>query len=150
MAISSDAEFYLVIGKAVGNAIDEVIEKIYQELQNAIERDIYSSYSPQDYARTGELVNAWRHEASGLSGEIEFEPSMLSSDPSGFHHNSPYGWDVRDQIFDILEGGYGAYNAKKGKPIPSRPMWDEFLVKVDSKFDKWFRSALRHQGLVVV
>ena len=27
MAISSDAEFYLVIGKAVGNAIDEVIEK---------------------------------------------------------------------------------------------------------------------------
>ena len=31
MAISSDAEFYLVIGKAVGNAIDEVIEKIYQE-----------------------------------------------------------------------------------------------------------------------
>ena len=119
MAISSDAGFYLVIGKAVGNAIDEVIEKIYQELQNAIERDIYSAYSPQDYARTGELVNAWRHEASGLSGEIEFEPSMLSSD-------------------------------QKGKPIPSRPMWDEFLAKVDSKFDKWFRSALRHQGLVVV
>ena len=29
MAISSDAEFYLVIGKAVGNAIDEVIEKTY-------------------------------------------------------------------------------------------------------------------------
>jgi hypothetical protein len=150
MAISSDAEFYLVIGKAVGNAIDEVIEKIYQELQNAIEQDIYSAYSPQDYGRIGELVNAWRHEASGLSGEVKFEPSMLSSDPGGFHHNSPYGWDVRAQIFDILEGGYGAYNAKKGKPIPSRPMWDEFLAKVDSKFDKWFRSALRHQGLVVV
>lgn len=150
MAIHSDAEFHLVIGKAVGNAINEVIEKIYQELQNAIERDIYSAYSPQNYDRTGELVNAWRQEASGLSGEIEFEPSMLSSDPGGFHHNSPYGWDVREQIFDILEGGYGAYNAKKGKPIPSRPMWDEFLAKVDSKFDKWFRSALRHQGLVVV
>ena len=38
MAISSDAEFYVVIGKAVGKAIDEVIERIFVEMQQEIER----------------------------------------------------------------------------------------------------------------
>lgn len=150
MAISSDAEFYVVIGKAVSKAIDEVIEKVFIELQRAIERDIYGSYSPQDYDRTMALLDAWKHEARGLFGDIEFQPDMLPLDPANFHHSSPYGWDIRGEIFDILEGGYGAYNAKLGKPIPSRPMWDEFLAKVDSKIDRWVRAALRRQGLVVI
>lgn len=151
MAISSDAEFYVVVGKAVSKAIDEVIERIFAELQLAIERDIYNSYSPiSDYDRTGELLTAWKHETKGLFGDIEFQPEELLNDPKGFHHNSPYGWDVRDQIFDILKHGYGAYNFREGKPIPSRPMWDEFIAKVDAKFDKWMRAALRRQGLVVI
>ena len=112
MAISSDAEFYAVIGKAVSKAIDEVIERVFSELQKAIERDIYNGYSPQDYDRTMALLTAWKHEASGLFGDVEFQPSMLPLDPANFHHSSPYGWDIRSEIFDILEYGYGAYNAK--------------------------------------
>lgn len=148
--ISSDAEFYIVIGDAVGDAIEEVIQTISNELQKAIERDIYGAYSPEDYDRTSELLTSWETQARGLFGSIEFKPEMLSSDPSGFHHNSPYGWDVRSEILDILEGGYNAYNAKTGRPIPSRPMWDEFIAKVDSKFDRWMRTALRRQGLDVI
>ena len=150
IAISSDIEFYAVIGKAVSRAIDEVIERIFAELQKEIERDIYGAYTPQDYDRTEGLLEAWKHEVSGLSGNIEFQPNMLALDPAGFHHSSPYGWDVRDQIFDILEGGYKAYNAKTGKrAIPPRPMWDDFLAKIDSKIDRWIIIALRRQGLVV-
>ena len=122
----------------------------YQELQQEIERDIYGAYSPQDYDRTKGLLNAWKHEAHGLFGDIEFQPSMLPVNPSAFQHDSPYGWDVRGEIFDILEGGYRAYNAKTGKFIAPRPWWDNFLAKVDSKIDKWVRSALKHQGLVVI
>ena len=150
MAISSDAEFYIVIGHAVSKAIDEVIERVFSELQTEIERDIYGAYSPQDYDRSKGLLDAWKHEARGLFGIIEFQPDMLPLDPTNFHHSSPYGWDIRGEIFDILEGGYGAYNARLGKPIPSRPMWDNFLSKVDSKIDKWVRAALRRQGLVVI
>ena len=150
MAISSDAEFYVVVGKAVSKAIDEVIERVFSELQKAIERDIYNGYSPQDYDRTMALLTAWKHETMGLFVIVEFQPNMLPLDPANFHHSSPYGWDIRSEIFDILEGGYGAYNAKLGKPIPSRPMWDEFIAKVDAKFDKWMRAALRRQGLVVI
>ena len=150
MAISSDAEFYIVIGRAVGKAIDEVIERIFVEMQQEIEREVYSAGSSGDYARTNMLTEAWKHEARGLFGSIEFQPSMLPANPNAFQHDSPYGWDVRGEIFDILEGGYRAYNAKTGKFIAPRPWWDNFLSKVDSKIDRWVRAALRRQGLVVI
>ena len=150
VAIHSDIEFYAIIGKAVSKAIDEVIERVFSELQEGIRRDIYGAYSPKDYDRTEGLLDAWKHEASGLSGNIEFQPSMLESDKEGFHYDSPYGWDVRAEIFDILEGGYKAYNAKTGKrAIPRRPMWEDFLAKIDSKIDRWIQIALRRQGLVL-
>ena len=150
VAIRSDAEFHAVIGKAVSKAIDEVIERIFAELQDEIRRDIYGAYTPKDYDRTEGLLEAWKHETSGLSGNIEFQPDMLPVNPSAFQHDSPYGWDVRAEIFDILEGGYKAYNAKTGKrAIPPRRMWKDFLAKIDSKIDRWIIIALRRQGLVV-
>ena len=150
IAINSDIEFYAIIGKAVSRAIDEVIERIFAELQKEIERDIYGAYTPTSYDRNEGLLEAWKHEAIGLSGNIEFQPDMLEPDPEGFHYDSPYGWDVRAEIFDILEGGYRAYNAKTGKrKIPPRRMWDDFLAKIDSKIDRWIIIALRRQGLVV-
>ena len=149
IAINSDIEFYAIIGKAVNRAIDEVIERIFAELQKEIERDIYGAYTPTSYDRTEGLLEAWKHEAIGLSGSIEFQPDMLTPDPEGFHYDSPYGWDVRDRIFDILEKGYGAYNYHAGKAIPPRRMWDDFLAKIDSKIDRWIRIALRRQGLVL-
>ena len=149
VAIRSDTEFYTVIGKAVSKAIDEVIERVFSALQDEIRRDIYGAYTPQDYDRTEGLLEAWKHETSGLSGNIEFQPDMLPVNPSAFQHDSPYGWDVRAEIFDILEGGYRAYNAKTGKPIAPRPWWDDFLAKIDSKIDRWIIIALRRQGLVL-
>ena len=149
IAINSDIESYAIIGKAVGKAIDEVVERIFAEMQKQIEREIYGAGSSGDYERTNMLTEAWKHETSGLSGNIEFQPSMLPVNPSAFQHDSPYGWDVRDRIFDILEKGYGAYNYHTGKEIPPRRMWDDFLAKIDSKIDRWIRIALRRQGLVL-
>ena len=149
VAIHSDIEFYAIIGKAVSRAIDEVIERVFSALQDEIRRDIYGAYTPKDYERTEGLLEAWKHEAIGLSGNIEFQPSMLPVNPSAFQHDSPYGWDVRAEIFDILEGGYRAYNAKTGKPIAPRPWWDDFLAKIDSKINRWIIIALRRQGLVL-
>ena len=62
IAIRSDIEFYAVIGKAVSRAIDEVIERVFVELQDEIRRDIYGAYTPKDYDRTEGLLEAWKHE----------------------------------------------------------------------------------------
>lgn len=150
--IHSDAEFHAYIGMAVGKAIDEVMEKIFQELRKEIQVDIYDAYSPQDYGRTNALLDAWEKQSRGMAASLEFRPEWLPLNQGAWQHGSLVGGgtDICDQIFDILESGYGAYNYHKGKPIPARPMWDKFLQKVDAKFDKWMRSALRHQGLVVM
>ena len=151
--IHSDIEFHVFVGIAVNKAINEVVDKIFKELQQSIQRDIYNAYSPQDYDRTGELLDAWERQTRGLIASIEFKPEWLSLNPTNWQHGSVYGGnytDIRNVIFDILEQGYGAYNYHKGKPIPSRPMWNEFIAKVDSKFDRWMRVALRRQGLVVI
>lgn len=147
--MSSSAEFQAVIGNAVTKAIEDVIERCYVELQKEVQRDIYSAYSPTDYQRSYGLLNSWQKTSGMLFGELKFEPSMLPI--GGWTHTSLYdGGDTRAVILDILEGGYRAYNAKTGKPIPARPMWDKFIAKVDAKFEKWMRAALRRQGLQVV
>lgn len=148
--ISSDAEFYIVMSEVVSKAINDVLDKIFKELRQEIEREIYSGGSRGTYKRSHALPDAWEVTTRGLFGLLEFRPDMLPSDPESFQHNSPYGWDIREIIFDILEGGYRAYNAKTGRFIFPRPMWDNFLQKVDSKIDKWVRAALRKQGLVVI
>lgn len=149
--MSSDAEFYIVMSEAVGDAISEVLDKIFDELRQTIQDEIYSANAPtSDYQRANDLADAWEVEARGLFGEITFRPDMLHADADSWNYESTYGANVTDIIFDILAGGYRAYNAKNGKFVMPRPMWDIFLRKLDSKFDKWMRSALRHQGLVVI
>jgi hypothetical protein len=148
--ISSTGDFDIVIGLAVSKAIDEVIDKMFNELQNAINSDVYGAGTSM---ATGTLVDAWRHEAHGLNGLIEFEPAWLPIAPSDWIHGSAYddSWrDVRDIILDIIQGGYRAYNAHTGVEIGARPFWDKFIAKVDANFDNWVRTALIHQGLPVV
>lgn len=149
--IDSTAEFHAVIGAAVTAAFMEVMEKIYQQLQKDVQRDIYGKYSPSDYQRTMGLLTSWQKRVGALDAELWFDPSKLPLSPSNWQHGSRYdGGDVRAQILDILEAGYRAYNAHTGKPIPSRPMWQNFIRDVDKNLDRWVRAALRHQGLAVI
>ena len=149
--IDSTAEFHAVIGAAVTAALMEVMEKAYKKLQLDIQRDIYNAYSPTDYQRTEGLLTSWQKRVGMLDAEMWFDPTRLPKSPNSWQHSSRYdGGDTRAIILDILEAGYNAYNMNTGKPIPSRPMWQNFLRDVDKNLDKWVRAALRHQGLVVV
>lgn len=149
--ISSTAEFHAVIGAAVTAALQEFMMKVYKQLQLRVQSDIYSAYSPSDYQRTEGLLNSWQKRVGMLDAELWFDPSKLALSPANWQHSSQYdGGDMRSQILDILEAGYNAYNMNTGKPIPSRPMWQNFMRDVDANFDKWMRSALRHQGLPVI
>lgn len=149
--IDSTAEFHAVIGAAVTAALYEFMEKAYQQLQLDIQRDIYAKYSPSDYQRTEGLLKSWQKRVGMLDAELWFDPSILKVNPEKWQHSSQYvGGNTSAQILDILEAGYRAYNMNTGKPIPSRPMWQNFIRDVENNFDKWMRAALRHQGLMVI
>lgn len=153
MAITNDVAFHAMAEMAISRAFEEVIQRVFKELQTEIQNDIYNAYSPQDYQRTYGLLDAWETLVHGMNAEVTFRPEMLPLNPTAWQHGSVTSGgytDIRQHIFDILEQGYGAYNYHKGKPIPSRPMWDLFIAKIDAKMDKWIRSALRGQGLMVM
>jgi hypothetical protein len=131
-------------------AIQDVIDKMFDELQSTINSNVYGAGTSM---ATGTLVDAWRHEAHGLWGTLQFDPSMLPVAPESWVHGSQYDPrfpDVRAMILDIIQGGYRAYNAKSGMPIGARPFWEEYVAKVNANFDGWMRAALIAQGLPVV
>ena len=91
MAISSD--FILLLGKLVM----QLMRLLKRYRITKCNRTRYTSVFPTS-SGWGTLLMLGNTRLVDCLVRIEFEPSMLSSDPSGFHHNSPYGWDVRDQI----------------------------------------------------
>lgn len=153
----SSGDFHMIVGIAVTNAMHEVLEKCYEELQKEIQMDVYDAYSPESYSRTEGLLDSWKREWSRLSTELRFEPSLLPIAPTRWQHGSLYddgtgkGYtDVRDVLIDIIAGGYRAYNAHTGRPIGGRPFWDKYVAKVNANLDNWMKSALAHQGLAVI
>lgn len=142
--------FAAMVTAAFSAAIQDVIDKMFDELQNEIEAKVYSSTGE---IATHTLVDAWRHEAHGLWGTLQFDPSMLPVAPESWVHGSQYDArfpDMRALILDIVQGGYKAYNAKTGIDIGGRPFWDTYVAKVNANFDGWMRAALIAQGLPVV
>lgn len=149
--ITNSAAFHAIIGEAVAKAMQELVDKMFDELQKDIEYKVYGS-GTSDIA-TRELVNSWRHEAHGLFATLQFDPSMLPNAPDAWVHGSQYdpAWpDTRGLILDIIQGGYRAYNANTGVEIGDRPFWDAYVAKVNANFEKWARAALIHQGLAVI
>lgn len=141
--ISSTAEFNAVMGAAVQNALKVAIELAHKDLLDWIDKNLYGVYSPTDYSRTNALKSEWLVEANSMSASIEFN--------EGGAHQSIIGqWALGDALLDVLQGGYGAYNAKTGKPIPARPFWDTWMARADSEADNWVREGLAAQGLVVI
>ena len=141
--ITNSAAFHAIIGEAVAKAMQELVDKMFDELQKDIEHKVYGSGTSG--IATKELVNSWRHEAH--------DPSMLPNAPDAWVHGSQYdpAWpDTRGLILDIIQGGYRAYNANTGVEIGDRPFWDAYVAKVNANFEKWARAALIHQGLAVI
>jgi hypothetical protein len=149
--ITNDGMLHAILSAAIRGALKEVIDKMFEELQKCIARDVYGS-GFGDIA-TGELINSWKHESYGMFATLQFDPSMLPNDPDSWIHGSQYdsAWrDTRALILDIIQGGYRAYNAHTGMEVAGRPFWDDYLALVDANYDDWVRAALKHQGLDVI
>lgn len=143
--ITSDAQLQAVLRLAIAHAIDDVFTWAEQELIKTIQ-------SAGASVNGGGLETAWVKEVHGMFGQLRHDPNLMALQASVGRHGSPYddNWrDVRDIFADIIQGGYRAWNAHTGNPIPPRPFWDKFMSRFNSQFSKRFRAALRKQGLMV-
>ena len=145
--ITSDAALQVVLRLAVSRAIEDVFTWAERELIKTIQQ------AGASVTGGGGLESAWVKEVRGIFGQLRYDPNLMDRMVSIGRHASPYDadWtDVRDIFADIIQGGYRAWNAHTGNPVPPRPFWDKFMNKFNAQFPKKFRTALRKQGLVVL
>lgn len=149
--IHNSIEYAAIMRQVSANAMEVCLDKARADLQKAMLRDVYSAYSPQDYLRTYQLLDAWRGEASALRGSIMFMSGLLGKNPDQGQHTSIMGdGSLGDALLDVLEAGYQGFNANKGRAIPARPFWDKWIQNRASRYiGAWYRDGLEAQGFTV-
>lgn len=153
MSIKSTAEFNALIGAAVENALNEVIEKALKLLNNKIDSIVYGGGGSEWYSRTGSFGEQW--EGKNLPGSATVKRAMIDQNPSllplnlaNYQHGSPSWGDFRDGLADAIFQGYEVFNS--GHMIGARNAWDTFIGDLDAgKIERWFLAAMRRQGLKI-
>lgn len=68
MAITNDEALVRALKEPLKQAVDYVVQKIWNENREQIEQIIYRANTPQDYQRTEEFKNAWSTLATAKTG----------------------------------------------------------------------------------
>lgn len=149
--IKSTTDFNTLIGAAVQNALNEVVDKALKLLNNKINSVVYGSNGSSWYNRTGTFAKQW--EVKGLPNSATVKAAMIDHLPynlplntESYQHGSPSWGDFRYNLADKIFEGYEVFNS--GREISARDAWDVFMGEIDGgKIEKWFLMAMKQQGL---
>lgn len=163
---SNDAEVLKMFSAPLKQATEKVIDKMEEELKSQINAALGGGGIK--YRRLGEgggLEGAWKKEAvtvayNVFTGEMHYDNSLLSFNPSEFQHASPasyvdddgYTHNIKNHgpvhnLADIVfKGGSGPLFGN-GNWRQARDAWTPFLAACNSKYKQWWREALKSVGL---
>lgn len=106
----SDKQLQDALMLPLKNAVDYVVQKIWNENRDMIRHIIYQGYQPTEYHRTGEFRNAWSTDVKTVSnviqGEFKYDPRLLTINESMGQHASLNR--ANDFISDKASGNYQA------------------------------------------
>nr|DAH32564.1 MAG TPA: hypothetical protein [Caudoviricetes sp.]DAM99661.1 MAG TPA: hypothetical protein [Caudoviricetes sp.] len=158
----NDAELDRIFMPLLKNAVDYVVQKIWNENRELVRQIVYESYTPEEYSRTGEFKQAWDTDVKTVQNVVEgtfkFDPRLLTV--NGEHHGSiidgqPMTTYLAEVIYEGLSGaiyqsGY-AKNAPRFKGqawTKKRDVWTA-LIKWLGKDNmrKLFEEGMRKQGI---
>ena len=158
--------------KIMENIINDVSEKIFECLKQHIEQDMYQPrnevYVPsRGNTATYEFLNAF--DLNSLKNKINSASRNIVYNWEGMHtwrenytytnssgkvvtrevpvHESVWGEDVREALFDILQ------NRNNRGCMPNRPVsyykdfWEEFVKDANFNLKLWIENSLRKQNI---
>lgn len=112
MAVRNNSEVMKLLREQLKPVVDIVVDKIYIDNYDMIEKVIYDSYQPETYQRTNEFaLDAWEttpaHKNGELhiQGDVHYAPENMTYRPDDFTHGSNYGGDVREALAEIIYQG---------------------------------------------
>ena len=146
------------------NVVDYVVQKLWEENRDLVQKIVYDGYQPEEYERTNEFKEAWNTEVKTLNsfvqGEFKYDSRLLTVDTDNGQHSSlvdgtPMTEYLAEVIYDGLSGaiyepGYAKNSSRfKGQPWANkRDVWSA-LLKWFNKTKLWqlFEEGMRQQGV---
>lgn len=129
----------------VKTAMNNTVERILDELQNYIDKEVYSN-NPDWYTRTFEVRDNWKNTPAKKKGKII--ESMIYFDESTFSHSGSPLWQHGVQqingktLLEILIGERPTGNLwgmNSNNPNP-RDFWNPFIKWTEQNFDRIFKE----------
>ena len=146
------------------NVVDYVVQKLWEENRDLVQKIVYDGYQPEEYERTNEFKEAWNTEVKTLNnfvqGEFKYDSRLLTVDTDNGQHSSlvdgtPMTEYLAEVIYDGLSGaiyepGYAKNSSRfKGQPWANkRDVWSALLKWFNkTKLRQLFEEGMRQQRM---
>ena len=146
------------------NVVDYIVQKLWEENRDLVQKIVYNGYQPEEYERTNEFKEAWNTDVKTLNsfiqGEFKYDSRLLTVDTDNGQHSSlvdgtPMTEYLAEVIYDGLSGaiyepGYAKNSSRfKGQPWANkRDVWSALLKWFNkTKLRQLFEEGMRKEGL---
>lgn len=155
MAVKNQSELTDLLREELKPVVDKVVEKIYEENREMIQKIVYDVYDPQEYDRTFEFRDkAWEtteaHNNGKLriQGDLHFVPENMTYEPELWTHGSFYGGDVREALAEIIYEGKSGPIFGKGAWTRKRNAYNKLIKYLGKRrFSNYVKQALDECGI---
>ena len=162
--ITNDAQLQAAIIADMKNVVDYVVQKLWEENRDLVQKIVYDGYQPEEYERTNEFKEAWNTDVKTLNsfiqGEFKYDSRLLTVNADNGQHSSladgaPMTEYLAEVIYDGLSGaiyepGYAKNSSRfKGEAWANkRDVWSALLKWFNkTKLKQLFEEGMRRQGI---
>lgn len=158
--VSSFAELEKILKQKLTQAMsqDKLGKDIKEEVQKHIRDDVYATYTPDAYNRTGEFEKSVVSTSPSVSGDgveisIEHDPNLMNMREPWYHQSVINGKDIREALPEIIHDGltHDLWGHGDRAYLKPRPYMDNTVKELESskKHVKQLARHLRSLGLNV-
>ena len=136
--ITNEAQLVSIFVPKLKEAVNYVVQKIWNENRELVRLIVYESYQPSMYERTGEFKEAWdtsvKRVGNYIEGEFKYDPRIMEVNPFlGQHASVITGEPSTTYLADIIYQGLSGHIFGTGYWTQKRDAW--------SALDKWLSNT---------
>lgn len=155
MAVKNQSELTSLLRQELKPVVDKVVDKIYKENREIVQKIVYDVYQPEVYERTFQFRDeAWETTSAHnkgklrIQGDLHFAPENMTYEPETWTHGSYYGGDVREALAEIIYQGRSGPMFGKGKWTNKRNAYNALIKRLGKRrFNSYLKEALDECGI---
>ena len=161
--ITNDNALQAAVVADLKNVVDYVVQKLWEENRDLVQKIVYDGYQPEEYERTDEFKEAWDTDVKSLrntvQGEFKYDSRLLTVTDNGQHSSLVDGTPMTEYLAEVIyeglsgaiyEPGYAKNSARfAGQAWANkRDVWSALLKWFNkAKLKQLFEEGMRQQGM---